>query len=261
MSCQDVLNSVPGRVLLASQRVIPTTTNATQSRSFLLYFQGVQQYHYIYSIYIYIPLSSTTYIQWNTYLVLLLAASKLQPQQFENQRASWRLLNGGPLVEPPVGSVELLASTSSALARRTTFCRALVYKAGLAIVIAFQTSLGSRAGSNKDPKILATVLHTCEDFQERPSQPPNPLTQVSTSISIFSYQYYHQGGNISSCIQRPEVECLFEKRLAQQDCQTEYRLCTILFQYLYIFGCSMFTPYFSYIIYTTLSMLIVDNNT
>ena len=78
------------------------------------------------------------------------------------QRASWRLLNGGPLAEPPVGSVELLAS-SSAPARRTTFCRALVYKAGLAIVIAFQTSLGSRAGSNKDPKILATVLHTCED--------------------------------------------------------------------------------------------------
>ena len=255
MSCQDVLNSVPGRVLLASQRVIPTTTNATQSRSFLLYFQGVQQYHYIY-----IPLSSTTYIQWNTYLVLLLAASKLQPQQFENQRASWRLLNGGPLVEPPVGSVELLASTSSALARRTTFCRALVYKAGLAIVIAFQTSLGSRAGSNKDPKILATVLHTCEDFQERPSQPPNPLTQVSTSISIFSYQYYYQGGNI--CIQRLKVECLFERRLAQQDYQTEYRLCTILFQYLYVFGCSMFTPYyFSYIIYTTLLMLIVDNNT
>ena len=244
MSCQDVLNSVPGRVLLASQRVIPTTTNATQSRSFLLYFQGVQQYHYIY-----IPLSSTTYIQWNTYLVLLLAASKLQPQQFENQRASWRLLNGGPLVEPPVGSVELLASTSSALARRTTFCRALVYKAGLAIVIAFQTSLGSRAGSNKDPKILATVLHTCEDFQERPSQPPNPLTQVSTSISIFSYQYYYQGGNI--CIQRPEVECLFERRLAQQDCQTEYRLCTILFQYLYIYldvRCSPPTFLISYIL-------------
>ena len=115
------------------------------------------------------------------------------------QRASWRLLNGGPRTEPPVGSMELLAS-SSAPARGTTFCRSFVYKAGLAIVIAFQTSLGSRAGSNKDPKILATVLHTCEDSKTELAA--KSANQVSTSISIFPYQYQCQGGRVSSCLGR-----------------------------------------------------------